>query len=170
MASRGTTFRDTVLPSDPVSVRVLVDSTGFFYPDEIDIAVELVQERLDRGETSDYHFVFATGPGGEVLGYTCYGPIAGTAESYDLYWIAVRGTERGGGIGKGLLAESEERIRRVGGRRVYIETSSRDLYRPTHAFYERRGYRLEATLEDFYRPGDSKLIYVKVLSASPAAP
>ena len=42
-----------------------------------------------------------------------------------------------------------------------IETSARELYRPTQRFYERCGYEAEARLKDFYAPGDSKIIYVK---------
>ena len=34
-------------------------------------------------------------------------------------------------------------------------------YEATRAFYERTGYALEATLVDFYAPGDGKCIYVK---------
>ena len=53
-----------------------------------------------------------------------------------------------------------------GGRRVYIETSSKAIYRDTRVFYERRGYRAEATLKEFYSPGDHKVIYVKTLSSA----
>lgn len=58
----------------------------------------------------------------------------------------------------------QEVIRNMGGRRIYAETSSRDLYRPTMAFYRACGYKIEATLEDFYAPGDAKVILLKILS------
>jgi hypothetical protein len=44
-----------------------------------------------------------------------------------------------------------------------VETSSRPLYEPTRRFYLACGYRLEAQLEDFYAPGDGKVIFLKVL-------
>ena len=37
----------------------IVQSTGFFYDHEIEIAVELVTERLTHGESTGYYFVFA---------------------------------------------------------------------------------------------------------------
>jgi ribosomal protein S18 acetylase RimI-like enzyme len=62
-----------------------------------------------------------------------------------------------------LLARSESLIRRGGGRRIYIDTSSRPQYEATRAFYRAQGYREEACLEDFYAPGDGKIIYTKAL-------
>jgi hypothetical protein len=53
----------------------------------------------------------------------------------------------------------------MGGRRIYIETSSRAQYEPTRGFYLKCGYRQETILEDFYAPGDGKVIYVKALPA-----
>ena len=128
----------------------------------MDIAVELVDERLAQGLHSGYYFLFAE-HGGEVLGYTCFGPIPGTTVSYDLYWIAVRNPYRSMGVGTLLLAHSESKIAHLGGHRIYIETSSRPLYVPTHAFYDAHGYHQEAWLEDYYTPGDAKIIYVKIL-------
>jgi hypothetical protein len=34
---------------------------------------------------------------------------------------------------------------------------------PTHHFYSSCGYRVEATLHEFYAPGDNKVIFSKVL-------
>jgi len=156
------TYRENVLQSDQQSVRDLLDSTGFFYAAEIDVAVELVQERLTKGTASDYYFLFVE-QDGRVVGYTCFGPIPCTISSYDLYWIGVHNDFRGKGIGKQLLARSEAIIKQMGGTRVYIETASREQYMPTREFYLRCNYRIEVILEDFYAPGDGKVIYVKVV-------
>ncbi len=152
-------MRDEPRPEDRDAVRAVVASTGFFHDFEIDVAVELVDERLRRGEASGYHFVFADAPSGRLLGYACYGPIACTEGSYDLFWIAVDESERGRGLGRRLLEEAAERIRARGGRGIYIETSGRAQYAPTRAFYERCGCMLDATLPDFYAPGDPKLVF-----------
>ena len=155
-------FRFEASAADVARVREIVVSTGFFNPEEVGIAVELVEARLSSGAASGYCFVFAE-ERGRVQGYTCYGPIAGTAVSFDLYWIAIHREAQGRGLGRGLLAETERRVALVGGRRLYAETSGRELYALTRAFYERSGYRREAELRDFYAPGDAKLFYVKVL-------
>jgi GNAT superfamily N-acetyltransferase len=156
------TFRHDVSPSDIETVREIVASTGFFNPTEIEIAVELVEERLELGDASGYFFVFAE-QAGQVLGYTSYGPIAGTAGSFDLYWIAIRRSQQGQRLGRLVMEETERRIRASGGRRVYAETSGRPQYEPTRVFYERLGFSREAHLKDFYAPGDDKVFYVKVL-------
>jgi GNAT superfamily N-acetyltransferase len=160
----GCNFRYEVRPDDLQHVRRIVASTGFFNPAEVEVAAELAHERLSRGEASAYHFVFVE-HGRDVLGYACYGPIAGTAASFDLYWIAVDRSAHRRGLGRLLLARAEELIRQAGGQRVYVETSRRAQYAPTRRFYERAGYSLEAVLKDFYAPGDDKAIYVKVLTA-----
>jgi ribosomal protein S18 acetylase RimI-like enzyme len=160
-------FRDDVRPCDREVVREIIAASGFFSPDEVAIAVELVEARLAQGLRSGYYFWFAEDANG-VIGYTCFGPIPGTLFSYDLYWIAVQNQYRGQGIGTLLLRRSEATIAALSGRRIYIETSSRTLYASTHAFYDAQGYRQEALLEDYYAPGDSKLIYVKVLTAPEA--
>ena len=158
------TFRQEVLQSDAQHVRELTTSTGFFMDAEIDVAVELVEERLSKGESSGYYFVFAE-QGGRVVGYTCFGPIPCTIASFDLYWIAVHDSCRGQGVGKALMRKSEECIAAMGGTRVYIETSSRAQYVPTRQFYFACGYQKAAVLADFYAPGDGKVIYLKVLGA-----
>lgn len=145
------------------AVRSLVDATGFFTPDEVDMAVELVDAGLSGGSISSYLFLFCEDASRTVLGYTCYGPVPCTVGSFDLYWIAVHPGHQGSGIGRNLLKRTEEKIRGLDGMRIYIETASRELYRPTQGFYARCGYHQEAVLKDYYSPGDSKIIYVKHL-------
>ncbi len=156
-------FRDHALPSDVEAVRSMVGATGFFSPEEVLIAVELLQENLARGSDSGYHFLFCEDGEAGMIGYTCFGPIPGTKASFDLYWIVVDARFQGRGIGQVLLGRTEDIIAVMGGSRIYVETSSRELYAPTRKFYSRSGYAQEAVLRDFYAPGDSKLIYVKVL-------
>jgi GNAT superfamily N-acetyltransferase len=154
-------FRYEPSETDTTAIRDIVASAGFFNAVEIDIAVELVEERLQRGEASGYHFVFAQTPKGHVIGYACYGPISGTKSSYDLYWIAVHADERGKGLGGVLMEKAERAMADMGAVRVYAETSSRAQYKPTRAFYQKQGYVQTALMEDFYDEGDGKVVFVK---------
>ena len=88
------TFRCDIEPTDPTRIRAIVESTGVFSPMEVVIAVELADERLVKGPASGYHFIFAERDG-KACGYACYGPIALTQGSYDLFWIAVDKSARG---------------------------------------------------------------------------
>lgn len=162
MIEKTITYREIPIPADKESIREIIESSGFFSSDETDVAVELVEERLTKGVRSGYYFLFAECDG-KIVAYTCFGPIACTAASYDLYWIAVHDDFRGSGIGKELLKRSEAIIAAQGGKRIYIETASREQYEPTRSFYLRCGYHEEAVLKDFYSPGDDKVIYAKAI-------
>jgi GNAT superfamily N-acetyltransferase len=160
-------LRAGVRPADRDAVRRLVASSGFFSAEEEEIAVELVDEALAKGEgPSGYHFVFAE-QAGVPVGYVCFGPISGTESSHDLYWIVVDQAQRGGGLGRVLEQACLDAVRALGGRRVYVDTSSRDQYAPTRAFYRACGYAEAARLPDFYAPGDGKVIFAKTLDAPP---
>lgn len=153
-------FRQEVADGDTERVGELVASTGFFHRDEVAVAVELVAERLAKGDASGYYFLLAE-QDGRVVGYSCYGPIPCTQASFDLYWIVVHPDFQGQGLGRRLLEESEQKIRKAGGLRVYVDTSQREQYASTRAFYERCGYVMESLLVDFYAPGDGKAVYCK---------
>ncbi|MBM4312876.1 MAG: GNAT family N-acetyltransferase [Deltaproteobacteria bacterium] len=155
-------YRQAVREEDRDGVGRLVRSTGFFSKEECAIAVELVDESLARGSASGYFFLFAEEEK-QLLGYTCFGPIPGSSHSFDLYWIVVDPRTQGQGLGRKLMAESERLMAEQGARRVYADTSSRDQYKPTRAFYLACEYVQEAFLADFYAPDDGKVIFVKVL-------
>jgi len=162
----GLEWRSAVMADDVGRVRSLVASTGFFNAAEVDVAADLVTERLSKGIRSGYHFILAE-RGSGLVAYACYGPIEGTQGSFDLFWIAVAPEEQGKGLGPQVLARAETAMRKAGAKRIYVDTSSSDRYAPTRGFYQRMGFEEEARLPDFYAPGDSKVIYVKDVSASP---
>ena len=156
------TLRAEARPGDIEAVRRLVHATGFFTAEEEAIAVELVEERLAKGAASGYEFLFAERDGA-VVGYSCYGRVPLTQSSYDLYWIVVDPAIQGSGVGRRLVAATEEAVIEAGGAALYAETSSRAQYEPTRAFYVRNGYTAAAEFPDFYAPGDGKVVFVKRL-------
>lgn len=155
-------IRSEVKPEDVQHVREIVTSTNFFHDYEIDVAVELVEETLDKGKESGYSFLFVE-VDGKTVAYSCFGLIPCTKSSYDLYWIVVHHDFRGAGIGKKLLKLTELGVKEIGGSGIYAETSSQQLYEPTRRFYLTNNYVEEACLKDFYNTGDDKLVYSKRL-------
>ncbi len=155
-------FRYLPKEEDIENIRKITQSTNFFYDYEVLVAVELIEERLTKGEASGYSFVFAESDG-KTIAYSCYGLIACTKNSYDLFWIVTHNDYRGKGIGKILLKETEAKIKEVGGKRVYAETSSIPKYAPTRKFYESTYYFAESVLKEFYNDNDDKITYVKIL-------
>lgn len=157
------TIRKIPVPEDIQSIRDIVESTGFFRADEVEIAIELAEERLGKGKSSGYEFLFAC-HSGKPVAYSCYGLIPCTIKSYDLYWIATHNDYRGLGIGSNLLKLTEQEIADIGGYGIYAETSSRKQYLSTRVFYEKNNYQMEACFENFYDDNDDKIVYVKFLT------
>ncbi|MGB4204663.1 MAG: GNAT family N-acetyltransferase [Bacteroidales bacterium] len=155
-------IRTNVKPEDIENVREIVTSTRFFHDYEIDVAIELVRETLNKGSDSGYNFIFVE-LDNKIVAYSCFGLIPCTQSSYDLYWIAVHNNYRNKGIGKKLLAQTEKFILDAGGTAVYAETSSQELYEPTRRFYIFNNYNEEARLKDYYKQGDDKIVYSKRL-------
>lgn len=156
------TLRFEPLADDVQTVKEIIHSSGFFQEHEIPVALELVEEAVEKGLESGYFFVFAM-DGDRTISYACYGSIACTKNSYDLYWIATHDDYRGKGVGSIILRETEKKVKSMGGRILYIETSSKPLYKPTQYFYEKHGYLKEAILKEFYDINDDKIIYSKHL-------
>jgi len=154
------TFRTTPEKKDIKRIREMIESTGFFYDFETDVAVELAEERLENGESTGYHFVFAE-VDGVTAAYSCFGHIEMTKSCFDLYWIVTHNDFRGKGIGKKLLEETYKEAKSLGCTMIIAETSGREHYAPTRAFYDSAQYTLEATIKDYYDKGDDKLIYIK---------
>lgn len=144
----------------------ILRAANVFREEEIDVALEVL-DAFYAHPGQDYHAVGAFTPGGELLGYTVFGPTPCTLGTWDLYWIAVSPEAQGTGVGTILLKEVEGRLTRSNARLLIIETSSRPPYDPTRAFYERRGYREVARIHDFYEDGDHRVIYAKNLTVRP---
>jgi ribosomal protein S18 acetylase RimI-like enzyme len=146
--------------ADRAALEALVRSVDLFSDAEKDVATEVLDAYLEH-PGKDYHALGAFTLGGALQGYACYGPTPCTADTWDLYWIAVNGDARGRGIGTLLMEEVERRLVANRARLVLIETSSRADYTPTRAFYERRGYDVVAQVPDFYAPGDDRVIFAR---------
>ena len=150
---------------DRFRIEEIVAAAGTFNDMEIRTALELVDEYLEKGESSGYCFAVIGGVKGRprLGGYACYGPTPLTGGVYDLYWIVVAPEAQGRGLGRSLLGHVERDVVARGGRMLLIETSSQETYARTVDFYLRNGYAQEARVRDFYRPGDDKLIFRKEL-------
>lgn len=163
------TIRRELRRHDREALAQTLAATGFFNHEELAVALELVDDRLAHGERSHYRFLVAEVMGA-VVGYACWGPIPGTQESADLYWIAVHPDHQGSGVGRALLAAAEAWMLAEDRPRCWIETATRPQYAPTRAFYLACGYALAAELPDYYAPGDGKAIFVRILKPSLQTP
>lgn len=156
-----------VKPGDRAALHALLRQVNVFEPHEIQVAEELIEERL-AGST-DYLIYIAeeeTGAdrvGKALLGFVCHGHNPVTDAVHDIYWIVVEPGAQRRGTGRALLAYAESRVREMAGRAITIETSSRPEYRAAQGLYEACGYSRVAEIGDFYKPGDAMRTYMKFL-------
>jgi ribosomal protein S18 acetylase RimI-like enzyme len=153
-----------IAEQDREAVRILLEGTEAFKAHEVDVAMELVDIALAQPSEDDYRPFVLVEEDGTVAAYACFGKNEMTAATYDLYWVATRADRMGRGHGRRIVAFVEEEIRKEGGRLLVIETSSKESYGETRAFYEKIGCTLAAQLPDYYDEGDDKLIYLKSLA------
>jgi ribosomal protein S18 acetylase RimI-like enzyme len=149
-------------PADRDAIIRFTHATGFFRPDELDVAAEVLDEALAKGPSGHYQSYTAEVAGAPV-GWVCFGPTPCTLGTFDIYWIVTAPERRGSGVGTTLLRQAEKLIGEQSGRIAVAETSGRAEYEPTRQFYLKRGYHEAARVADFYAPGDDKIIYVKLL-------
>ena len=147
--------------ADGSQIQNITARAGVFSQEEVDSVQVMWTEYLTLGpEGSGYHFI-AYRDGDQVLGFAIYGLRDLTDGVFDLFWIAVDPTAQCHGVGRSLLTATEEAVRATGGRMLIAETSGTPHYEPARKFYFAMGYENEATIKDFYTPGDDLKIFIK---------
>jgi D-alanine-D-alanine ligase len=148
--------------NDRQALLTMLEDTRFFRPDEIVIAAQVFDDANKQGPQGDYRS-FVAKVDGRLVGWVCYGETPCTLGTFDVYWLAVDPKCQGQGIGRKLMDFAEKGIKDMGGRIAIVETSGSERYVPTRAFYEKIGYKKAACVDDFYAPGDAKIIYTKLV-------
>lgn len=155
--------------ADAVRILEITRATGVFREEELAIADEVFHDAVapsgpSGGTPGDARLYYALGAecDGELTGWICWGKTPCTEGTWDLYWLAVDPAAHRGGIASALVAEMEHRLTGVA-RLVSIDTSGREDYAPTRAFYLSRGYGAVARVPEFYAPGDDQVIFTKLL-------
>jgi ribosomal protein S18 acetylase RimI-like enzyme len=158
-------------PPDRAAVLDVLTSDGTFNQEEIDVAMELVDDVCsDEQDDEDRYEALVCEVDGRVVGYVCFGHTPMTESTYDLYWIATHREARGKGVATRLVHAMEAELVKTGARVVRIETSQQEAYGAARAFYHRLGYHEAGRIVDFYKAGDDLITYAKRLDPAVAAP
>ncbi|MFH2065300.1 MAG: GNAT family N-acetyltransferase [Pseudomonadota bacterium] len=161
-AFHGLSYRLEPVPEDMRRVRTLMNATGIFTDIETEMAMRLLQDRLDHDTGSGCHFLLAE-QYGRLIGFSAYGPVPCSVTSFKLYWIVIQPGLQGRGLGRKIILETEKSIQSQGGLRIYAETSERIHNASLRLFYERCGYRIISTIENYYADGEAGITYFKML-------
>ncbi len=140
----------------------MIDGTENFNSEEKSVAVELIDEAIEK-PNHEYYNVYVFENEGKVLGYHCVGKRALTDGVFDLFWIVVGPNAQNIGVGKKLLEHSENFVKENNGRWILAETSSKDSYTATRNFYLRNNYSIVSQIKDFYSIGDNLIVFGKYL-------
>ena len=152
-----------IQPQDRPGLKTLLQAQPHFHPEEIRVALELIDIALAHPAEEDYIILCAEEGEGEIRGYICYGKAPLTEAVYDIYWIVVHPARWSQGTGSSLLRRAEVELAQRQARLLLIETSSTPPYDLPRAFYGKHGYSEQARIPDYYRPDDHKIIYGKTL-------
>ncbi len=125
--------------------------------------MELIDDALQKKMDSDY-VVHVLEDVNEIQAYVCFGKTPLTETTYDFYWMVIDPRHQRRGFGLMLFQYVEDQIRARGGKLLLCETSSLEGYGRVLRLYEKLGYEFVARINDFYREGDDKLIYKKILT------
>ena len=151
------------LPSDREQLVEIISQGAGFRPQEIAIAIELLDAALARAEGNTYEALVAVDDdGGQLTGYACFGATPMTDATFDLYWLVVADGARGRGLGAALFSAV---VNELAGRAklIRVETSSLEGQGGARRFYEKIGFKLVGEIPGFYREGDDLLTFAKVL-------
>lgn len=140
----------------------IIDGTDNFNPEEKNVAVELIDEAIEK-PNHEYYNLYVFENEGKILGYHCVGKRALTDGVFDLFWIVVGPNAQNLGVGKKLLEHSENFAKENNGRWILAETSSKDSYTATRNFYLRNNYSIVSQIKDFYSVGDNLIVFGKYL-------
>ena len=140
-----------------------IKKTNVFNPEEVDIAIELIDIFLEDEKQTDYELFVYEDDEKKTQGYICIGKTPATDGTFDLYWIAVNPEKQNLGIGKQLLNYSENELRNSGGKLLIAETSSTEKYFNTRKFYDACRFEKLVQIKNYYRTDDDLIIYGKYI-------
>lgn len=132
-----------------------------------DAGVAFVEATLNQHLTSPGPEIWLTAEQDQVpVGVAYCAPEPVGPRVWNLLMLWLRPDQLGRGIGRALVQQVEDEVRRHAARLLIVETSSLPAFETARAFYARRGFVHEATVRDYFGDGDDKLILTRRLASA----
>lgn len=146
----------TVADAEPI-VAIITQHEAWDEPYARQYYTDYFESKAKDPELAEENFVAEID--GEVVGVCGYGPPKFPAEDV-LWgtWFYVDERFRAKGVGRQLIEKTIQAVRSHDARKLYLETSSSDLYAGAVEFYKQNGFVIEGQLVDFYEEGEDVII------------
>lgn len=148
-----------LIKADLDAIKSVIESTGLFPAELID---GMTSDYFSNPQTTDIWFTAKIDNKPIAIAYCA--PERMTEGTYNLYLIAIHTDYQGKGLGSQIMEDIEDLLRGIGTRILIVETSGLDKFEQTRQFYNKRGYRREAVIREFYDKGDDKVVFWKKLN------
>ena len=152
----------TINESDRSAVARLAEVSGLFSADELAEVDAMVDAYLGGALGEGHAWLIYEADFPEGVAY--FAPEGFSDGVWNLYMLAVAPESHGRGVGAEIVAHITDAVREQGGRILLVETSGVASFERTRRFYEMCGFVREASIRDYYGPGDDKVVFWKSLS------
>ena len=150
----------SITHNDMPGLKVIIGATGLFPPDLLD---GMTAPHLN-GEAPEDIWLTTEADGLAALAYCA--PERMTDNTWNLLLIATAPGRQRSGLGRAMVHHVERTLISRGGRLLLVETSAHPEFDGTRAFYRSLGYGQEARIRDFYREGEDKIVFRRVLAST----
>jgi len=148
-----------VVQQDLEALKEVIISTDLFPVEELD---EMISDYLENPTSDQIWMAFILNK--VPVAFAFCSPEKFTDGTYNLLAIAVLPKHQGLGIGQQLVKQVEELLAAKQKRVLIVETSSGENFVSTRKFYQKLGYTKEASIREFWKAGEDKVVYWKKLT------
>lgn len=145
-----------VVKSDINDLKIVVDSSELFPSEYLD---EMTSDYFNNPETQDIWFTCIDNDKPVAIGYCV--PEKLTDGTYNVLAIGVNKDFQRQGIAREMMNYIEQFLQKSDGRILIVETSTDDAQIGARVFYENIGYKNIATIKDFWKDGEDKIVFWK---------
>ncbi|MDY6898372.1 MAG: GNAT family N-acetyltransferase [Cyanobacteriota bacterium] len=151
-------------PDDTDTIMNLAKVIGLFEGEELEELGGMLAGYFEDSLGEGHDWVVCDDGG--VVGVAYFAPEQYAYGVYNMYFIAVHPKYQGKGYGSAIINHVEKTLAEKGERLLLVETSGLPNFEMTRKFYRKQGYEEEARIRDYYKAGDDKIIFRKVLLKS----
>ncbi len=147
-----------VTTADVDDLKLVLDSCELFPSEYLD---EMISDYFNNAETEDHWFTFLIDEKPVAIGYCI--PEKLTEGTYNLLAIGVSQNAQRKGVASAMMEYIEQQLKRKNGRLLLVETSSDEAQIAARKLYQKIGYKQVAMIDDFWKDGEDKIVFLKHL-------